>query len=166
MKKRIKSLITAGILSASMIAAVPVSAAPAGNPWGSLFNSWKSWESIFDWNWRQDSGDVSEPENPENPEVQEGVTASLEKNLISSRSRTIQISWEGTDCDHYEIQRSTRSDFAEAEISTTKNTAYTFYTGSPSPWHYPAHQTYYFRVRAVAGDTAGAWSNTVTAPGD
>lgn len=160
MKKRIKSLITAGVLSAAMISAVPVSAAPAENPWGGLLNSWTS---IFDWNWGQDFGDTAEPENPEVPEA---VTASLVKNLIRSRSRTIQIAWERTDCDHFEIQRSTRSDFAETETSTTKNTAYTFYTGSPSPWHYPAHQTYYFRVRAVTGDTPGTWSNTVVAPGD
>ena len=166
MKKRIKTLITAGILSASMLAAVPVSAATPGNPLGSFFDQWKSWESIFDWNWWQGFGDTEEPEAPEEPETPEAVTASLEKNLISSRTRTIQISWEGTDCDHYEIQRATRSDVGDADTSTTKNTAYAFYTGSPSPWHYPAHQTYYFRVRAVTGDTAGEWSNTVVAPGD
>ena len=106
-------------------------------------------------------------QNRKSPEGQEGVTASLEKNLISSRSRTIQISWEGTG-----LRSLWRSSVPPVLILRRRKQAqqkidrlYFLHRKSQSLAVTRHIRPYYFRVRAVTGDTAGAWSNTVTAPG-
>ena len=155
MKKRLKAIFVAGVISLSMLATVPVSAATF--KLGNWFSAWDRWKNIF-YQYQIEEEEITE--------ASETITAELSVNNITNRTRTIQITWNDISCDHYEVQCSTRSDFDGAESKTTQNNNYTYYTGSPSFWHYPAHQTYYLRVRAVSGRSFGEWSNTVVAEGD
>lgn len=94
----------------------------------------------------------------------------LAKHERTDRSCTIRIEWDAIEgANGYEVQRSIYSDFREHEdtvTKTTKNTYYECQTTGQTPYYFPAKQTYYLRVRAVAEDgTVSDWSGTVVARG-
>lgn len=151
MKKKTGITIVAMFLIIAMMAA-PVSAG-RGNFVYNVFDRWKI--SIM-----QLSDLFQDQEKPDTIEM------TLDSNVVSHNSRVIKLSWTAADCDYYEIQRDTREDFSTADTDTTKNTEYMYCTFGASYYHYPAHQTYYFRVRPVSGYVLGDWSDTVVAQGD
>lgn len=155
MKKKAGITITAMVLTIAMMAA-PVSAG-RGNFICSIFDRWKlAVSQLFGRGGEYTAEEEKEPA---------GVEVTLDSNVVSHNSRVMKLSWTSADCDYYEIQRDTREDFATAETDTTQNTEYMYCVFGPSYYHYPAHLTYYFRVRPVAGDVPGAWSDTVIAQG-
>lgn len=94
----------------------------------------------------------------------------LEQNERTSNKRTIKLEWDNVDgASKYEVQRSIYSDFREHEDTVTKTTKNTYYecsTTGQAPYYFPAKQTYYLRVRAVAEDgNTSNWSGTVVARG-
>lgn len=94
----------------------------------------------------------------------------LTKHERTDRSCTIRIEWDAVSgSKNYEIQRSIYSDFREHEDTVTKTTKNTYYecsTTGQAPYYFPARQTYYLRVRAVAEDgNTSDWSGTVVARG-
>lgn len=94
----------------------------------------------------------------------------LTKHERTDRSCTIRIEWDAIEgANGYEVQRSIYSDFREHEDTVLKKTTNTYYqcsTSGQAPYYFPAKQTYYLRVRAVAEDgTASKWSGTVVARG-
>lgn len=94
----------------------------------------------------------------------------LTKHERTDRSCTIRIEWDSVDgAESYEVQRSIYSDFHEHEDTVTKKTKNTYYecqTTGQAPYYFPAKQTYYLRVRAVAEDgNASNWSGNVVARG-
>ena len=94
----------------------------------------------------------------------------LVKHERTDRSCTIRIEWDAVEgAKSYEVQRSIYSDFREHEDTVTKSTENTYYqcsTSGQAPYYFPAKQTYYLRVRAVAEDgTESKWSGTVVARG-
>lgn len=156
MKKKAGITIIAMFLIIAMMAA-PVSAGH-GDFMYSIFDRWRLTVSqLFD---RSEEEFVEVEEKPASVEV------TLDSNVISNNSRVMKLSWTAADCDYYEIQRDTRADFATADTKTTQNTEYMFCTFGPSYYHWPAHLTYYFRVRPVTGEVPGAWSDTIVAQGD
>ena len=94
----------------------------------------------------------------------------LTKHERTDRSCTIRIEWDAVEgAKSYEVQRSIYSNFREHEDTVTKTTKNTYYecsTTGQAPYYFPAKQTYYFRVKAVAEDgTVSNWSGTVVARG-
>lgn len=94
----------------------------------------------------------------------------LVKHERTDRSCTIRIEWDSVDgAESYEVQRSVYSDFREHEDTVTRSTKNTYYqcsTSGQAHYYFPAKQTYYLRVRAVAEDgTVSNWSGTVVARG-
>lgn len=155
MKKKAGITITAMVLTIAMMAA-PVSAG-RGNFICGIFDRWKLVVSqLFGRGGEEAADEEKEPA---------GAEVALDSNVISNNSRVMKLSWTAAECDYYEIQRDTREDFATAETDTTQNTEYMYCVFGPSYYHYPAHLTYYFRVRPVTGDVPGAWSDTVIAQG-
>ena len=155
MKKKAGITITAMVLTIAMMAA-PVSAG-RGNFICGIFDRWKLVVSqLFGRGGEEAADEEKEPA---------GAEVALDSNVISNNSRVMKLSWTAAECDYYEIQRDTRVDFATADTKTTQNTEYMFCTFGPSYYHYPAHLTYYFRVRPVTGEVPGDWSDTVIAPG-
>ena len=155
MKKKAGITITAMVLTIAMMAA-PVSAG-RGNFICGIFDRWKLVVSqLFGRGGEEAADEEKEPA---------GAEVTLDSNVVSHNSRVMKLSWTSADCDYYEIQRDTREDFATAETDTTQNTEYMYCVFGPSYYHYPAHLTYYFRVRPVTGDVPGAWSDTVIAQG-
>ena len=151
----------AGITITAMVLAITLMAAPVCAGYGdfmySIFDRWRlAVSQLFD-------RGVEEPVETE--EKPASVEMTLDSNVISNNSRVMKLSWTPAECDCYEIQRDTRADFATADTKTTQNTEYMFCTFGPSYYHYPAHLTYYFRVRPVTGEVPGDWSDTVIAPG-
>lgn len=93
------------------------------------------------------------------------------KHERTDRSCTIRIEWDDVKgAKSYEVQRSIYSDFREHEDTVTKTTKNTYYecsTTGQAPYYFPAKQTYYLRVRAVAEDgNTSNWSGTVVARGE
>lgn len=155
MKKKAGITITAMVLTIAMMAA-PVSAG-RGNFICGIFDRWKLVVSqLFGRGGEEAADEEKEPA---------GVEVALDSNVVSRNSRVMKLSWTAAGCDYYEIQRDTREDFATADTDTTQNTEYMYCVFGPSYYHYPAHLTYYFRVRPVTGDVPGAWSDTVIAQG-
>ena len=155
MKKKAGITITAMELTIAMMAA-PVSAG-RGNFICGIFDRWKLVVSqLFGRGGEEAADEEKEPA---------GVEVALDSNVVSRNSRVMKLSWTAAGCDYYEIQRYTREDFATADTDTTQNTEYMYCVFGPSYYHYPAHLTYYFRVRPVTGDVPGAWSDTVIAQG-
>lgn len=155
MKKKAGITITAMVLTIAMMAA-PVSAG-RGNFICGIFDRWKLVVSqLFGRGGEEAADEEKEPA---------GAEVALDSNVVSRNSRVMKLSWTSADCDYYEIQRDTREDFATADTDTTQNTEYMYCVFGPSYYHYPAHLTYYFRVRPVTGDVPGAWSDTVIAQG-
>lgn len=94
----------------------------------------------------------------------------LIKHERTDRSCTIRIEWDAVSgAKSYDVQRSIYSDFRGHEDTVTKTTKNTYYecsTTGQAPYYFPAKQTYYFRVKAVAEDgTVSDWSGTVVARG-
>ena len=94
----------------------------------------------------------------------------LVKHERTDRSCTIRIECDAVEgAKSYEVQRSIYSDFREHEDTVTKTTKNTYYecsTTGQAPYYFPAKQTYYLRVKAVAEDgTVSNWSGTVVARG-
>lgn len=94
----------------------------------------------------------------------------LVKHERTDRTCTIRIEWDAVEgAKSYEVQRSIYSDFREHEDTVTKKTKNTYYECSTTgqvPYYFPAKQTYYLRVRAVAEDgNTSKWSGTVVARG-
>ena len=94
----------------------------------------------------------------------------LTKHERTDRSCTIRIEWDSVDgAESYEVQRSVYSDFHEHEDTVTKKTKNTYYecqTTGQAPYYFPAKQTYYLRVKAVAEDgNTSNWSGAVVARG-
>lgn len=94
----------------------------------------------------------------------------LAKHERTDRSCTIRIEWDAVEsAKGYDVQRSIYSDFREHEdtvTKTTKNTYYECQTTGQAPYYFPAKQTYYLRVKAVAEDgIVSSWSGTVVARG-
>lgn len=152
----------AGITIIAMFLIIAMMAAPVSAGYGdfmySIFDRWRlAVSQLFD---RSEEEPVEAEEKPASVEV------TLDSNVISNNSRVMKLSWTAADCDYYEIQRDTREDFSTADTATTENTEYMFCTFGPSYYHWPAHLTYYFRVRPVTGDVPGAWSDTIVAQGD
>lgn len=155
MKKKAGITITAMVLTIAMMAA-PVSAG-RGNFICGIFDRWKLVVSqLFGRGGEEAADEEKEPA---------GAEVALDSNVISNNSRVMKLSWTAAECDYYEIQRDTREDFATAETDTTQNTEYMYCVFGPSYYHYPAHLTYYFRVRPVTGEVPGDWSDTVIAQG-
>ena len=151
----------AGITITAMVLAITLMAAPVCAGYGdfmySIFDRWRlAVSQLFD-------RGVEEPVETE--EKPASVEMALDSNVVSRNSRVMKLSWTAAGCDYYEIQRDTREDFATADTDTTQNTEYMYCVFGPSYYHYPAHLTYYFRVRPVTGDVPGAWSDTVIAQG-
>lgn len=155
MKKKAGITITAMVLTIAMMAA-PVSAG-RGNFICGIFDRWKlAVSQLFGRGGEEAADEEKEPA---------GVEVALDSNVVSRNSRVMKLSWTAAGYDYYEIQRDTREDFATADTDTTQNTEYMYCVFGPSYYHYPAHLTYYFRVRPVTGDVPGAWSDTVIAQG-
>lgn len=94
----------------------------------------------------------------------------LVKHERTDRTCTIRIEWDAVEgAKSYEAQRNIYSDFREHEdtvTKTTKNTYYECQTTGQAPYYFPAKQTYYLRVKAVAEDgKTSNWSGTVVARG-
>ena len=94
----------------------------------------------------------------------------LVKHERTDRSCTIRIEWDAIEgAESYEVQRSIYSDFCDHEDTVTKKTKNTYYecsTTGQAPYYFPAKQTYYLRVKAVAEDgSTSNWSGTVVARG-
>ena len=143
------------VLTIAMMAA-PVNAG-RGNFICGIFDRWKlAVSQLFGRGGEEAADEEKEPA---------GVEVALDSNVVSRNSRVMKLSWTAAGCDYYEIQRDTREDFAPAATDTTQNTEYMYCVFGPSYYHYPAHLTYYFRVRPVTGDVPGAWSDTVIAQG-
>ena len=112
---------------------------------------------------------LTEDNKPQNNELQVPVPC-LVKHERTDRSCTIRIEWDAVSgAKSYDVQRSIYSDFREHEDTVTKTTKNTYYqcsTSGQAPYYFPAKQTYYLRVRAVAEDgNASDWSGAVVARG-
>lgn len=113
---------------------------------------------------------VNEEDVTEEKQELKAPVPCLAKHERTDRSCTIRIEWDAVEgAKSYEVQRSIYSDFREHEDTVTKSTKNTYYqcsTSGQAPYYFPAKQTYYFRVKAVAEDgTESKWSGTVVARG-
>lgn len=93
------------------------------------------------------------------------------KSSMSESSRTMLFSWDVVEgADKYILQLSTTEDFTGDDVKnkTTKSSSYKFVMqgGINGVYYYPAHRTYYFRVKAVFGNYEGPWSSVIVSHGD
>lgn len=144
--------------------------------WGSGSDSGTQTETIFDWinkYYGSSQGDdgTSEETSGETSDQTYSAPANVSvKSSMSANSRTLEYSWDKVEgADKYIIQLSTTDDFTGDDLreSTTKNTQYKYsIRNSSAVYYYPAHRTYYFRVKAVFGNHESAWSYIVVSYGD
>lgn len=89
---------------------------------------------------------------------------------MTSTSRTMDVSWDKAEgAKKYIVQMSVTDDFTGDELkeSTVKDTRIRYFTrGIGCTSYYPAHRTYYFRVKAVSGSYESAWSEVAVSYGD
>lgn len=89
---------------------------------------------------------------------------------MTTNYRNMKISWDKVEgAQKYILQMSTTEDFTGDDVreSTVKGTSYQYTTqGLTGVYYYPAHMTYYFRVKAVSGYRESAWSRVAVSRGD
>lgn len=140
--------------------------------WGSGSSSGTQMETILDWlNKYPGSQEGESGESEETP----SRTCSAPTNVtvtssMSTHSRTMKFSWDKVEgADKYILQLCTNSDFTGEDLreSTTKDTQYKYSIRSGAAvYYYPAHRTYYFRIKAVSGNYESEWSDIVISKGD
>lgn len=139
--------------------------------------------SIFDWMNRYPGSQNQEETFPENPSENSGEAPSdstaqtcpapvniTVKSRIGTCSRVMEFAWDKVEgADKYITQLSVSDSFSGDDVEehtlSSAKIIYTINSGS-GIYYYPAHRTYYFRVKAVSGSSESEWSETVISLGD
>lgn len=155
MKKRIVGIVTLLTVTCTPV----ISNAGYGYNIQSFWNPFKFSSYFTQWFNKSNDSEIKEEVKLETPVLK------MTNNTYTNSSRTMRFEWTKIEnATGYEIQRATKEDFSDA-VTTKNEKGYNSITyrinSGTGIYYYPAHKTYYVRVRAVGNETNSDWSNVI-----